>query len=33
LSETFLIVTRIEQGIIINVHRHLCQVPVILYGF
>jgi hypothetical protein len=33
LSETFLILRRIQRGIIIHVHRSSCKVPVILVGF
>jgi hypothetical protein len=33
LSETFLIVRRIQRDIIINVHRSLCKVPLLLSDF
>ena len=33
LSEIFLILRRIQQDIVINVHRSLFKVPVILVGF
>ena len=33
LSETFLSLRRIQQGIITNVHRSSCKVPVILFRF
>jgi hypothetical protein len=33
LSETFLILRRIQRDIIINVHRSSCQVPLLLSDF
>jgi hypothetical protein len=33
LSETFLILRRIQRDIIINVHRYSCKVPVIFVRF
>jgi hypothetical protein len=33
LSETFLILRRIQRDIIINVHRSLCKVPLLLSDF
>jgi inorganic pyrophosphatase/exopolyphosphatase len=33
LSDTFFILRRLERDIIINVHRSLCKVPVILARF
>jgi hypothetical protein len=33
LSESFLILSRIERGIIINIHKSSSEVPVILFRF
>jgi hypothetical protein len=33
LSEIFLILRRIQRGVIVDGHRSLCKVPVILVGF